>query len=136
MKKAITAMLVLAMIILSGVSAFATDSNEGISYEIGNMTITFEEDTPLTLEQQQKAAMLIAEYENNGGMPTIMPYAVSCPDGHAVTVSYSYGRVHKVRALAPRCNRARYAVTSCTVCDFLSVDRVSDFVQIDCCPEE
>lgn len=97
--------------------------------EIGHITVTFEENTVYSAEEQQ----FIAQQIVNGNITDNQTYGLVCNVfGHKTTTELIEVVEHCVHDTIPRCLLTYYNLTTCSRCDYTNVEYVSS-IHINCC---
>ena len=130
MKKT-TLTIIIALLLVSAMCFTTSASAATYTYELGNVTVIFDENSTLD-EQTQKA---IAEYLVYGGeQPTT--YGLWCTlFGHSYETQTVITITHCVYDTEPRCLKEIYDVDVCTRCEH-TVSELIGSAYITCCPEE
>ena len=124
----ITIVIVLLLFSTIGVSAEQTMGN---IYQIKDVTIIFDSNSQLSVEQQAKIAQLLANPENG-----VAPANLICNIfGHKNQTEGVSTITHKVSATSPRCLEEMFTITICSRCDETTVER-NAYYYITCCPED
>ncbi len=123
---------VLCMIML--LSTFAsTGSIYVFEFEDEQKTVTFEQDTSFSAQEQQAVAQrLVYGAPEDDGTST---YAWCWLTGHDYTYDSVSVTTHKARPISPRCYRETYEIETCTKCDHFQEELLTG-VYILCCPED
>ena len=130
MKKTLIFFVAFAMLITLPLSVHATSETNNI-YEIGNVTVIFDENTSFDFEKQQQIANYIVNPEYGVSTAGLMCTLF----GHKNTSETVTTITHKAKDNDPRCLEEIFAVTSCSRCDETSIIRTA-YGYISCCPEE
>lgn len=94
-------------------------------------TVEFE-NTNLSEEERQAIAYNLVF----GKEDAAQTYGIMCSlFGHKTEQNTVAVITHKFKAIAPRCQRQSYLVTTCTRCDYQEQE-LSSTIFIYCCPEE
>ena len=109
----------------------SADTMVGNTYEIDNVTVVFEFDSQLSIEQQEKVAQLLVNPEYGISQANLICNIF----GHKNTQEGVSTITHRVSATNPRCLQEHFVVTTCSRCDESTVQRTS-FYYITCCPED
>ena len=131
MKKVFVVLLTFLLISCFSLSAFAA-SEEIYTYEIGNVTVIFDETDVFDATAREALAHMLAS--GSYGEQDIATYNLLCTlFGHKTQTSGATTITHCVEPEDPRCLQETFAVTTCTRCDETSVERTG-FRLISCCP--
>lgn len=133
MKKIIS--IFMAAILFAISATLTTSASENpvilIKTEHAEYTVEFEN---ATLSDEQKQT--IANNLVYGKDDDIHPYGLMCTlFGHKTEQTTVYVITHEYKAIAPRCQRQTYLVTTCTRCDYQEQELIST-IFIYCCPED
>ena len=128
--------ILLMVVILTSLTICATfgvsaDANVGNNYQIDNITVIFDVDSQLSIEQQERIAQLLANPEYGVSQANL----ICTIFGHKNTSETVIAITHKVLADSPRCLQENFIITNCSRCNESTVERASYFY-ITCCPEE
>lgn len=130
MKRISLVVIAIVLTLFSTIGASA-DQTIGNTYQIGNVTIIFDTDSQLSVEQQEMIVQLLVNPE----------YAVSQANlicnifGHKNTQEGVSTITHKVSATDPRCLQEFFTITTCSRCNESTVER-DGMRYIPCCPED
>lgn len=129
-KRFVAIVMLVALIILAtlGVSA---DTNAGNSYQIEDVTVIFDADSQLSVEQQEMIAQLLVNPEYGVSQVNLICNLF----GHKTTQEGVSTITHKVSSTNPRCLRELFTITTCSRCNESTVERDAA-VYISCCPED
>ena len=131
MKKLLAVLLTFLLVCTFSLSAFAA-SEEIYTYEIGNVTVIFDENDALDAATREALAHMLAS--GSYGEQDIATYNLLCTlFGHKTQTSGATTVTHCAQASQPRCLEECFAVTTCTRCDYTSVERTG-YRYITCCP--
>ena len=111
-----------------GVSA---DQVEGNTYQIENITVVFDANSQLSLEQQEMIAQLLVNSEYGVSQANLICNIF----GHKNTTEGVTTITHKAKANSPRCLEELFTITTCSRCNESTVER-NAFYYISCCPED
>ena len=130
MKRIGLIVIVIALTLFSivGVSA---DEVGGNTYQIENVTVIFDADSQLAVEQQKLIAQFIVNPENGVAKANLICNIF----GHKNTQEGVSTITHKVSATNPRCFEEFFTITICSRCNESTVERDA-WGYIPCCPEE
>ena len=103
-------------------------------YQEEDITVTFEVESVFSEEQKQFIADKIISGEPfvDDGIST---YSLCWLTGHDIVSEAVFAIEHKVRTDVPRCDKKTYRVDSCSKCDYLEYELVSE-IYYACCPVE
>ena len=130
MKKIITIAMVILLTICStfGASAEQTISN---TYQFENVTVVFDADSQLSVEQKEMIAQLLVNPEHAVSQANLICNIF----GHKNTQEGVSTITHKVLAENPRCLQEFFTITVCSRCNESTVERDA-WSYIPCCPED
>ena len=111
-----------------GVSAIESIDN---TYQIGNVTIIFDENSQLSADQQESIAHLLVYPENGVAQANLICDIF----GHKNTMEGVTTITHKATAYNPRCLEEFFTITTCSRCNESTVER-DGYGYITCCPED
>lgn len=129
-KRLILIVMITALTLCSALSISA-DTNVGNTYHIDNITVIFEADSQLSIEQQEMIAQLLANPENGVSQANLICDIF----GHKNTTEGVSTITHKAKANSPRCLEEFFTITTCSRCNESTVER-NAMSYITCCPEE
>lgn len=130
MKKIVSSILALWMILCLPLMTAASNSN-GTTISIDSYTIQFSADSAFNFEEQELLAQKIIAYDNLDQETT--SYNLLCTlFGHNTSVETVIVIEHCVSATQPRCLESVQDITTCSRCDYVSVDEYSS-IYIVCC---
>ena len=128
MKKVITLFLVIMLISIFSLSAFAT-SEEIYVYEINNVSIIFDKNDAFDASTREMIAHKLAHDDD-----AVTPYGLMCTlFGHKYEASGVTTITHCVEPTDPRCLEEYFYVQVCTRCEDSIVERTG-LSYISCCP--
>lgn len=130
MKRLVTMVMLVTLTICAtlGVSA---DTDAGNTYQIENVTVIFDADSQLSVEQQEMIAQLLANPEYGVSQVNLICNLF----GHKNTQEGVSTITHKVSATSPRCLKEFFTITTCSRCNESTVERDA-WGYISCCPED
>lgn len=132
MKKVRFIVIILAFVLTFfatiGVSA---DQMVGNTYQIENITVVFDGNSQLSVEQQENIAQLLVNPDKGVAQANLICNIF----GHKNTMEGVTTITHKVSATSPRCLEELFTITICSRCNASTVERDA-FYYIPCCPEE
>ena len=130
MKRFVTVVILVTLTVCAtfGVSA---DTNASNTYQIENVIVIFEENSQLSLEQQEIIAQQLVNPEYGVSQANLICNIF----GHKNTTEGVTTITHKVSATSPRCLQENFTLTLCSRCNESTVERNSLFY-ITCCPED
>lgn len=130
MKKIGLIAIVIALTFFSiiGVSADQTVDN---TYQFENITVIFDVDSQLSVEQQERIAQLLVNPEYGVSEANLICNIF----GHKNSQEGVSTITHKASATAPRCFEEFFTITTCSRCNESTVER-DGFRYIFCCPED
>ena len=130
MKRLVTVVMLVTLTIFAtlGVSA---DTNAGNTYQIENVTVVFDVDSQLSVEQQEMIAQLLVNPEYGVSQANLICNIF----GHKNTVEGVMTITHKAKANSPRCLEEFFTITTCSRCNESTVER-DGMSYITCCPED
>lgn len=126
--KRITLIVLIVILTISaciGVSADTTNTN---TLEVDNVTVIFEDNSTLTMEEKQYIAELIVHGENG-----VSTYGIACLFGHKYVEESVTTITHCVNDSQPRCLKEFFLIKHCSRCDKTITERTG-FKYITCCP--
>ncbi len=123
-----TIVVTLSICMSLGVSA---DGIMGNTYQIENVTIIFEADSQLSVEEQGLIAQLLVNPEYGVSQANLICNIF----GHKNTIEGVTTITHKAKANSPRCLQEFFTITTCSRCDEATVER-NGYSYITCCPED
>lgn len=124
----LTMVILLTFFATIGASA---DTIGGNTYQIENVTIIFDEDSQLSVDQQERIAQLLVNSEYGFSQANIICDIF----GHKNTMEGVTTITHKVSASSPRCLQELFTITTCSRCNESTVER-NGACYISCCPED
>ena len=127
-KKILTFFFVIVLIISTTMSVSA-DEITGNTYRINNVTVVFDADSQLSVEQQKVIAQLLVNPEYGVSQANL----ICTLFGHKNTVEGVTTITHKVMPDSPRCLQELFTITTCSRCNESTVER-DGFGYITCCP--
>ena len=130
MKKTIVILMAVAITICATIGVSA-DNNIGNTYQIDNVTIVFDADSQLSIEQQEIIASLLVHPENG----VVQANLICNIFGHKNTQEGVSTVTHKESTTDPRCLKEIFTITTCSRCNESTVERDS-YYYISCCPED
>ena len=130
MKKIAIVLLTIALIIGATLSVSA-DESTGNTYQIDNVTVVFDADSQLSIEQQEIIAQLLVNPEYGVSQANLICNIF----GHKNTQEGVSTVTHKAKANSPRCLQEFFTITICSRCDESTVER-NGMRYITCCPED
>lgn len=130
MKKIMLVVMLVTLTIFStlGVSA---DINAGNTYQIENITVIFDVDSQLSVEQQENIAQLLANPEQGVAQANLICNIF----GHKNSIEGVTTITHRVSETSPRCLEEYFTITTCSRCNESTVER-DGYAYISCCPED
>ena len=130
MKKLTIVFMVITIMICAtfGVSA---DIIGGNTYQIENVTVIFDTNSQLSVEQQEMIAQLLVNPEYGISQANLICNIF----GHKNSMEGVTTITHKVKANSPRCLEEFFTITTCSRCNESTVER-DGFGYITCCPED
>ena len=130
MKKIISILLVAVLMVCACVGTSAEEAI-GNNYTIDNVTVVFDANSQLSVEQQKAIAHLLVYPEYGTSTAGLMCTLF----GHKNTSETVVAITHKYNVESPRCLQENFSVTTCSRCNETTTERVS-FKYITCCPED
>ena len=131
MKKILALLLALLFITIFSLTAFATTEENNV-YNIGNVTVVFDEENPFDATTLEALAHMLAS--GSYGEDNVATYNLLCTlFGHKYQTSGVTTVTHCAQSIQPRCLEEYFAVTTCTRCDETIVERTG-WSYITCCP--
>lgn len=130
MKRLVTIVMLVTLTICATIGVSA-DSNAGNTYQIGNVTVIFDANSQLSLEQQEMIAQLLV----NPGYGVSQANLICNIFGHKNTTEGVSTVTHKVLPDSPRCLEEFFTITTCSRCNESTVER-NAWGYISCCPED
>lgn len=129
MRKIITTLVALTLIVLFCIPAFASDNHD--IGDSSNIEVIPPDDCTLTDIQKQNITNHLMGNENE--IPTITTFSIICTlFGHDLTVQFWKVIQHKYYDNTPRCLSTYYDVSICSRCDYVRSTWVSD-ARLPCC---
>ena len=125
---AIVMFVTLAIFSTLGVSA---DTSVGNTYQIEDVTVVFDANSQLSVEQQEMIAQLLVNPEYGVSQANLICNIF----GHKNTVEGVTTITHKAKANNPRCLQELFTITTCSRCNESTVER-NAMSYITCCPED
>ncbi len=129
-KKIVIFFFVIILIISTTISV-SSDEITGNTYQINNVTVAFDADSQLSVEQQKVIAQLLVNPEYGVSQSNLICDLF----GHKTTQEGVSTITHKVMPDSPRCLQELFTITTCTRCNESTVER-DGFGYITCCPED
>lgn len=132
MKRIISALLCIALLMTAGFAVSAVDDNEAYNYEINGeeYTVTFVNDSLSADTKQIIAESLVGLRDGS-----VQTYGLGCTlFGHDYITERVTVIHHRVRTIVPRCDELIYDVTICEDCDYIKEQRLVGTYNIYCCP--
>ncbi len=129
--KKVTIIFMAVVILICATIGVSADSNVGNTYQIDNVTIVFDADSQLSVEQQENIAQLLVNSEYGVAQANLICNIF----GHKNTTEGVSTITHKESETEPRCLQENFTITTCSRCNESTVERNSLFY-IFCCPEE
>ena len=130
MKKAFVCLLTFLLICTFVLSAFAENA-EIYTYEIGNITVVFDETSPFDAAMREAVAYKLVHGDDGAAT-----YNIWCTlFGHDYITSGATTITHCVEPDQPRCLEEYFLVQACEDCDHVIVERTG-WKYITCCPND
>lgn len=132
MKRIISALLCIALLMTAGFAVSATDDNGAYNYEIDGeeYTVTFADDSLSADTKQAIAESLVGLRDGS-----VQTYGLGCTlFGHDYIVKEAIVIHHRVRTITPRCDQLVYEVTICEDCDYIKEQKLVGTYSMYCCP--
>ncbi len=129
--KKIAVVLFTFILVISTTLSISADEITGNTYQINNVTVVFEADSVLSVEQQEMIAQLLVTPEYGVSQINLICNIF----GHKNTQEGVSTITHKVLPDSPRCLQEFFTITLCSRCNESTVQRTSYFY-ISCCPED
>ena len=130
MKKIIVVLLTLLLIATFSLSTFA-ESVEVYTYEFGNVTVIFDQNSPLDAATRELVAHKLVYGDEN-----VATYGFLCALlNHDYEESSASVITHCAQSMQPRCLEEFFNVQTCTRCDDVVLTRTG-FRYITCCPND
>ena len=134
MKRIISALMCVVLLLTAGVAVSATGDNVAYNYEIDGVEYTVEF---LNADIPSDTKQIIAETLVGLRDGSVQTYGLGCTlFGHDYVTEEIVVIEHRVRAAAPRCDRRAYDVTYCEDCDYIKEQELISVRGIFCCPVE
>lgn len=130
MKKVVIVLFAVILIISTTMSVSA-DEIRGNVYQIDNVTVVFDVDSQLSVEQQEVIAQFLVNPEYGVSQANLICNIF----GHKNTMEGVTTITHKVLAESPRCLEEFFTITTCSRCNESTVER-DGYRYISCCPED
>lgn len=135
-KSSIRYTIIMLIISILSISVFATSADEVVSSIVDepNITIDIEGADILSEEQFVRITNTVMAYHCDHEMPMMSStYGLTCVLlGHDKQTNMVSVIEHKVLATNPRCLETKYLVTTCSRCDYESIEYVAE-KYISCC---
>ena len=130
MRKTLALFLALLLITIFTLTAFAATEESNI-YNIGNVTVVFDEENPFDAATLEALAHMLASHNTDEDVAT---YNLICTlFGHNYETSGAITITHCAQSIQPRCLEEYFTVQVCSRCDNAIVERTG-FCYITCCP--
>lgn len=129
--KKIAIVLFTIILAVSATLSVSADEITGNTYQIDNVTVIFDADSQLSIEQQQRIAQLLVNPEYSIAQANLICNIF----GHKNLQEGVSTVTHKVLPDSPRCLQEHFVITMCSRCNENTVQRTS-FYYISCCPED
>ena len=134
MKKAMKRLVAVVMFVT--LTIFATlgvsaDTNVGNTYQIENVTVIFDAESQLSVEEQERIAQLLVTPEYGVSQANL----ICSLFGHKNTLEGVTTITHKAKVNSPRCLEEFFTITVCSRCNESTVER-DGMSYITCCPED
>ena len=129
--KKITLVLMVIILTIGATLGISADEIVENTYQIGNVTVVFSDESQLSKEQQESIAQLLVNPEYGTSQANLICNIF----GHKNTQEGVSTITHKVSATSPRCLQEIFTITTCSRCNESTVDRDA-YYYITCCPEE
>ena len=125
--------IVLFMIIFSIGATLSVSADEivGNTYQINNVTVVFDKDSQLTIEQEETIAQLLVNPEYGTSQANLICNIF----GHKNTTEGVSTITHCALPESPRCLQEFFTITTCSRCNESTVER-NGYCYITCCPED
>lgn len=125
--------IIAMVIILTICSTFGVSAYEiaGNTYLIEDVTVIFDTDSQLSIEQQERIAQLLVNPEYGTSQANLICNIF----GHKNTTEGVSTITHKATTYNPRCLEEFFTITICSRCDETVVER-NGYGYITCCPED
>lgn len=129
--KKIAIVLFTIILSISATLSISADEMAGDTYQIDNVTVVFDADSQLSIEQQEMIAQLLINPEYGVSKANL----ICTLFGHKNTTEGVSTVTHKVLPDSPRCLEEFFTITTCSRCNESTVER-DGMMYISCCPEE
>ena len=129
--KKIAVVLFTIILVVSTTLGISADEITGNTYQIDNVTVVFEADSALSVEQQEMIAQLLVNPEYSVSQINLICNIF----GHKNTQEGVSTITHKVLTESPRCLEEFFTITTCSRCGESTVERDA-WGYISCCPED
>ena len=129
--KKIAIVLLTIILLVSTTLGISAEEFLGNIYRIDNVTVIFNADSQLSIEQQERIAQLLVNPEYGVSQANLICNIF----GHKNTTEGVSTVTHKVLPDSPRCLEEFFTITICSRCDETTVER-NAWGYISCCPEE
>ena len=128
MKKIISIVLSIVMVMSISFSASAINTSTNFTYSLENTTITFDESTPFSETSRLNLANIIVYGQNN-----TQTYGLMCTLlGHKYTTDYVTTITHNVCESQPKCLREVMEIGECSRCGDTYTDVINSQL-VTCC---
>ena len=127
----VTIILFTVILIICATLNISADEITGNTYQIDNITVIFDADSQLSVEQQKVIAQLLVNPEYGISQANL----ICTLFGHKNTMEGVTTITHKVLPDSPRCLEENFIITTCSRCKESIVERAS-YYYITCCPED
>ena len=125
--------LIVIVIVLTffGTIGVSADQSIGNTYQVENVTVIFDADSQLSVEQQERIAQLLVNSEYGVSQANLICDIF----GHKNTQEGVSTITHKAKSNSPRCLQEFFTITTCSRCNESTVER-DGMCYISCCPED
>lgn len=134
MKRIISALMCIVLLMAGASVASATGDNGVYQYEINGTEYTVEfEDKDINPDTMEVLAETLVGLRDE----SVQTYGLGCVlFGHDWVTKTVYVTEHKVRAASPRCNILTYDITYCEDCDKVKEEVLISTSRANCCAED
>ena len=129
--KVILTVILVVMLMVSFTVSASADNTVGNTYQIDNVTVSFDVNSQLSSEQQEVIANLLVNPEYGIAQANLICNLFGHKNKSETVITIT----HKVFEESPRCMQENFIVTTCSRCNEATVERAS-YMYISCCPED
>ena len=129
--KRLTTIVMAIIITICATVGVSADQKIGNTYQIENVTVVFDDDSQLSIAQQELIARLLVTPEYGVSQANLICDIF----GHKNSQEGVSTITHKAKANSPRCLEEFFTITICSRCEATTVER-DGYGYITCCPED